>query len=429
MITAPFNKLKEGSSPLSRGIRSNNVQDDIVRGIIPALAGNTPALGIVTQPAEDHPRSRGEYVVVLGAVPICAGSSPLSRGIHHGFRFQQWPEGIIPALAGNTHYPGCNTWVGLDHPRSRGEYQLINSLLLGGGGSSPLSRGIPSSSAPSPASNGIIPALAGNTTTVPTSTARRWDHPRSRGEYMALSPLLFHQQGSSPLSRGIPRHGVAPPPAAGIFPALAGNTGGSVWVTSCARGSSPLSRGIRPQVGDVVQPRGIIPALAGNTPAACTFKQETGDHPRSRGEYREIPRGEFGKHGSSPLSRGIRRVIENESVYEGIIPALAGNTGTPCARSTSAADHPRSRGEYLLTRDFISWTCRILGTPSSHVSASRSHSPRVCGGRHPDGASRLARRLKDLGGPSGLAPHNRLAPMGHPMSGRTYPARSWRETP
>jgi len=83
----------------------------------------------------------------------------------------------------------------------------------------------------------------------------------------------------------------------------------------------------------------------------------------------------------------------------------------------------------LLTRDFISWTCRILGTPSSHVSASRSHSPRVCGGRHPGEVSRLALRLKDLGGPSGLAPHNRLAPMDHPMSGRTYPAHSWRGTP
>jgi len=83
----------------------------------------------------------------------------------------------------------------------------------------------------------------------------------------------------------------------------------------------------------------------------------------------------------------------------------------------------------LLTRDFISWTCRILGTPSSHVSASRSHSPRVCDDHPPGGASRLARRLKDLDGPSGLAPHNRLAPMDHPMSGMTFLARSWRGTP
>jgi len=83
----------------------------------------------------------------------------------------------------------------------------------------------------------------------------------------------------------------------------------------------------------------------------------------------------------------------------------------------------------LLTRDFISRTCRVLGTPSSHISASRSHSPHVCDGRPPGGASRLARHLKDLDGPSGSAPRSRLVPMDHPMSGRTYPARSWRGTP
>ena len=97
------------------------------------------------------------------------------------------------------------------------------------------------------------------------------------------------------------------------------------------------------------------------------------------------------------------------------------------AHDPHAADDgssPLSRGIHLLTRDFISRTCRILGTPSSHVSASRSHSPHVCGDHPPGDVSRLARRLKDLGGPSGLAPHNRLAPMDHPMSGRTYLARS-----
>jgi len=83
----------------------------------------------------------------------------------------------------------------------------------------------------------------------------------------------------------------------------------------------------------------------------------------------------------------------------------------------------------LLTRDFISRTCRILGTPSSHVSASRSHSPRVCDGRPPGGVGRLVRHLKDLDGPSGSAPRSRLVPMDHPMSGRTYLARSWRGTP
>ena len=84
------------------------------------------------------------------------------------------------------------------------------------------------------------------------------------------------------------------------------------------------------------------------------------DHPRSRGEYGRLHAGAVSGWGSSPLSRGI----------------------------------------HLLTRDFISSICQILGTPSSHVSASRSRSSHVDDGRHPDAASRLAHRLLGLGGPS-----------------------------
>ena len=194
----------------------------------------------------------------------------------------------------------------------------------------------------------------------------------------------------------------------------------------------------------------IIPALAGNTAWPLLVAALCVDHPRSRGEYA----GSFVNHGrllgSSPLSRGIQQIREESCQSGWIIPALAGNTHYRPGLRLVALDHPRSRGEYgslvasttsrlgssplsrgihLLTRDFISWTCQILGTPSSHVSASRSHSPRVCGDRPPGGVSRLARRLKDLGGPSGLAPHNQPVPMGHPMSGRTCPAHSWHGTP
>ena len=174
------------------------------------------------------------------------------------------------------------------------------------------------------------------------------------------------------------------------------------------------------------------------------------DHPRSRGEY-SAPSAQLGyRPGSSPLSRGIPTDQPDLSSRSRIIPALAGNTAALDLPGPDRQDHPRSRGEYqvttyvsfqpvgssplsrgihLLTRDFISRTCRILGTPSSHVSASRSHSPHVCDGRPPGGVGRLVRHLKDLDGPSGSAPRSRLVPMDHPMSGRTYLARSWHGTP
>ena len=70
-------------------------------------------------------------------------------------------------------------------------------------GSSPLSRGIPSLGIAVGAMFRIIPALAGNT--APEARPRKWwwDHPRSRGEYIASANQDKKERGSSPLSRGI----------------------------------------------------------------------------------------------------------------------------------------------------------------------------------------------------------------------------------
>ena len=52
------------------------------------------------------------------------------------------------------------------------------------------------------------------------------------------------------------------------------------------------------------------------------------DHPRSRGEYLREGLEEYDTDGSSPLSRGIRFFNLPDCVESGIIPALAGNTGS-----------------------------------------------------------------------------------------------------
>ena len=459
-----------GSSPLSRGIRSTLRAGERSIRIIPALAGNTVDLYGDQVLIGDHPRSRGEYA--SGASGMCGagGSSPLSRGILSPGSNSMPSRRIIPALAGNTGpvrvVDGCCS----DHPRSRGEYLISFPLTGSTMGSSPLSRGILTIGHDAEGAHGIIPALAGNTRATSAARRSRTDHPRSRGEYSGFPCFRGGVVGSSPLSRGIPEFALGCGAEQGIIPALAGNTPRRGNPTGPARdhprsrgeytfaervvaargGSSPLSRGIRSLSkpdGDQV---GIIPALAGNTSREVGSSPRVEDHPRSRGEYVN-PSGRDGLlKGSSPLSRGILRRSAWPTGLPRIIPALAGNTAMYSRTRAWSPDHPRSRGEYiwrdpfctdmqgssplsrgihLLTRDFISWTCRILGTPSSHVSASRSHSPRVCGDRPPGDVSRLARRLKDLGGPSGLAPHNRLAPMDHPMSGRTFLARSWRGTP
>ena len=174
--------------------------------------------------APDHPRSRGEYPSLAIRSHAMAGSSPLSRGIRFPGDPGQGAFRIIPALAGNTHARLQRPRHSADHPRSRGEYYVVEQVMQWAAGSSPLSRGIHEPGMPAPVIVGIIPALAGNTaaTHAPSSTSR--DHPRSRGEYRVILVGGVGQGGSSPLSRGIPCRPVARLLIGRIIPALAGNT-------------------------------------------------------------------------------------------------------------------------------------------------------------------------------------------------------------
>ena len=172
-------------------------------------------------------------------------------------------------------------------------------------GPSPLSRGIPAPPPGSPTPTRIIPALAGNTPSPAPHATTGPDHPRSRGEYRPAAPTTVEGWGSSPLSRGIP-----------------------------------------PQRLLCLVAPGIIPALAGNTPATALVPGRSGDHPRSRGEYAIRTVADKLVYGSSPLSRGIRRLNDVLNQHHRIIPALAGNTRGDPSPAWRAGDHPRSRGEY-----------------------------------------------------------------------------------
>ena len=256
---------RSGSSPLSRGIPCSRSQRPRRTGIIPALAGNTCCSRAGRPERSDHPRSRGEYVAADWALVRRVGSSPLSRGIRLGPRSVTAGVRIIPALAGNTmlrdessrvrsgssplsrgilQEPGSHlrniriipalagntrpaTPVSActpDHPRSRGEYGDAAKSMMGAMGSSPLSRGIPRADHPILGPHRIIPALAGNTYSSDRRCCRSWDHPRSRGEYASTTNSTTTRDGSSPLSRGIPRPHPRTRRGPGIIPALAGNT-------------------------------------------------------------------------------------------------------------------------------------------------------------------------------------------------------------
>ena len=156
---------------------------------------------------------------------------------------------------------------------------------VAGVGSSPLTRGKLPVAVGSTVSGRLIPAHAGKTPSLSSSSSSSSAHPRSRGE-----------------------------------------NGGRVAGLRGVRGSSPLTRGKRvagcPQLGA----DRLIPAHAGKTLAVIASGPGTEAHPRSRGENRLVPCPFSLFGGSSPLTRGKHRRSARTARQRGLIPAHAGKT-------------------------------------------------------------------------------------------------------
>ena len=274
-----------GSSPLARGLHCRVWCWGSMNGIIPARAGFTSVLHASHLPFEDHPRSRGVYIRPAEKILLRNGSSPLARGLRDPVRDITQVRGIIPARAGFTSgwvvaegegsdhprsrgvYATCLTRcasssriiparagftgslppisrVQADHPRSRGVYTNTVPFTYRDGGSSPLARGLHIHHRPQGARERIIPARAGFTGGSSPQESPSSDHPRSRGVYFADLILRSVSPGSSPLARGLPQLIAA-------------------WRQTFR----------------------IIPARAGFTHGKCRNRRGIRDHPRSRGVY------------------------------------------------------------------------------------------------------------------------------------------------
>ena len=254
-------------------------------GLIPAHAGKTPCRPLTASMSAAHPRSRGENATGSICVGSRVGSSPLTRGKH--LVVQDVPERrrLIPAHAGKTRGMTIPIVLHRAHPRSRGENARRTRSLLGCGGSSPLTRGKPSTRRnPAPTCR-LIPAHAGKTVVACRIMVWYGAHPRSRGENAASALGDLGAKGSSPLTRG--------------------KLCGVVTLQLKAR---------------------LIPAHAGKTSTRKRSHRAARAHPRSRGENRGLGDGELGGVGSSPLTRGKLFQKNAPLTDEGLIPAHAGKT-------------------------------------------------------------------------------------------------------
>ena len=257
------------------------------------------ALGVAA-----HPRSRGENPPTNPGGVEEHGSSPLTRGKLDRSGAHLGSHRLIPAHAGKTLRAGRKPRGHRAHPRSRGE-NLGNHVNLGQvAGSSPLTRGKLCFIGGKLRCRRLIPAHAGKTV-----MGRFWRnhaeaHPRSRGENAAISATVARQRGSSPLTRGKLAY----------------------------------------RVKTFAQLR-LIPAHAGKTRGEHGRCRAAQAHPRSRGENVSPSARRAVARGSSPLTRGKRRLTRSELAHARLIPAHAGKTPASRHQRASGRAHPRSRGE------------------------------------------------------------------------------------
>ena len=231
-----------------------------------------------------HPRSRGENGGIGRLVLGHGGSSPLTRGKQPGPPRSLPRSRLIPAHAGKTgSMRGCPRSCEA-HPRSRGENRVRGHRPQDRRGSSPLTRGKHQTDRVSVHSRGLIPAHAGKTPTACSALAATGAHPRSRGENRLRGRFMWRTLGSSPLTRGKPpalMAGAAPPWA---HPRSRGENHHDCDCEIVPAGSSPLTRGKR-LLRSRISPRpGLIPAHAGKTRGTGESRPGAGAHPRSRGE-------------------------------------------------------------------------------------------------------------------------------------------------
>ena len=279
MASVRHSSSVSGSSPHTRGARGGVLVDFADSGIIPAYAGSTPSATSGSANTRDHPRIRGEHLLVKVRGKIPRGSSPHTRGAPGEVAHRETRRRIIPAYAGSTGLSAGGARVDGDHPRIRGEHVTSRKAIPSGAGSSPHTRGARASVGDTGVEMRIIPAYAGSTLYEVYCYREIGDHPRIRGEHRRWPARRIRLLW--------------------IIPAYAGST--SLW-------SAPSSR--------------------------------APDHPRIRGEHSRNCDSPRASVGSSPHTRGALEKLPSAMARFRIIPAYAGSTlGNPCNTKDRRRDY------------------------------------------------------------------------------------------
>ena len=213
-----------GSSPLAQGTLGSRGRGGNASWLIPARTGSTESTRRASSRASAHPRLCGEYSDKNSSIMAVVGSSPLTRGTRVIRVGCTHLLGLIPARAGNIHASGGGGGGGAAPRGGGGAHSgrtTQNDLQQG---SSPLTRGTPCHWWRTRGPCGLIPAREGNMVTPLRMLVGHPAHPRLRGEHYTSCFFAFHEQGSSPLTRGTRSALLQPCRHFRLIPARVGST-------------------------------------------------------------------------------------------------------------------------------------------------------------------------------------------------------------
>ena len=171
-----------GTSPRTRGKRSQGLGEGGYQRNIPAHAGKTREPSMAGNRRPEHPRARGENWWGKASVDCAQGTSPRTRGKLGSLPCARPIQRNIPAHAGKTSTSSRSTTVPWEHPRARGENCWSHGSRQRADGTSPRTRGKPPRISQHVADHRNIPAHAGKTHSLGGGNTVPTEHPRARGE-------------------------------------------------------------------------------------------------------------------------------------------------------------------------------------------------------------------------------------------------------
>ena len=312
-----------------------------------------------------HPRMRGEGGVPTGSEASPDGSPPHARGRVGAFASNKWVGRFTPACAGKGRAPDTPPGSGPVHPRMRGEGTRNNGDRRGGAGSPPHARGRERQAVLDLDEGRFTPACAGKGWAGSSGLGVPAVHPRMRGEGAGAVSCTIRQTGSPPHARG--RVGGAAglsgrrrftPACAGkgriawtafrlssVHPRMRGEGCPASMRDATTSGSPPHARGRGFDDQGVLPAYRFTPACAGKGRSAAPSASTAAVHPRMRGEGPAWRRRRHPPAGSPPHARGRVRLTNAKVLGQRFTPACAGKGSRASSPARSPAVHPRMRGE------------------------------------------------------------------------------------